>query len=734
MRKLLLLLLLYAAPASAQSFTVTAAPIPVPVANCIFQMDGTNTLPICSTTISAGAANPALSNLASVAINTALIPGTAGALTIGTATKPWGSLWFSGASATPGTNNFNITGTSTSGTRTLTLADGNTTLVAGTMMSTTSTSWAPTGGTATVTGILTGSSYAAFGGALNLVTTSTDGTVLQNTTAASAGVPVQISPRLRLRSQVWNTTAIAATNTNDFFLESVPVSGTTPSGLLKFGSSLDGAAATYPMTLSSAGTLTATTVLSGDGTAAAPAYSFASDTDTGIYSIAANKLGFATAGVAAITIDATGNVGIGTTEPSVALEISRNFALNDGIKLSDTDGGYFSVLNGTAGAGAYQPVFEGKGTGDVSSLIFKGLQTSGGTTYGVVKFLARNNADTGAIGATGKAFEFVNHTTTALSILGNGNVGIGTTTPTANTLQIVDAGTFGWSDIVLARAATQLNFTNAAATAGIGLNFATDAILKVRTRAQTGNASIEALNITATGSFVGMGAKLDAIQALASAAGCLSNNGADVFSYASCGTAATETAITDDTTTNAAMYPVWVTTNTGSLPLKVTSTKLSFNPSTGMLTSTGFTGPLTGLASSATILATTRAIYGNNFDGSAALTAVILPAYLNATVALTDGATPALDASLGHTFRLSTTTAPTIAVPSNPTSGQKIVIQFYASGAARTLALNTGTNGFRFGTDVTALSETASGKTDYIGAIWNATDSKWDVVAYAKGY
>jgi hypothetical protein len=45
--------------------------------------------------------------------------------------------------------------------------------------------------------------------------------------------------------------------------------------------------------------------------------------------------------------------------------------------------------------------------------------------------------------------------------------------------------------------------------------------------------------------------------------------------------------ITEDTSTNATMYPVWVTANTGNLPAKVTSTKLSFNPSTGVLTATG---------------------------------------------------------------------------------------------------------------------------------------------------
>lgn len=52
-------------------------------------------------------------------------------------------------------------------------------------------------------------------------------------------------------------------------------------------------------------------------------------------------------------------------------------------------------------------------------------------------------------------------------------------------------------------------------------------------------------------------------------------------------TNATNVAVTNDTTTNATMYPTWVTANTGNLPIKVTSTKLSFNPSTGILTVTG---------------------------------------------------------------------------------------------------------------------------------------------------
>jgi hypothetical protein len=55
-------------------------------------------------------------------------------------------------------------------------------------------------------------------------------------------------------------------------------------------------------------------------------------------------------------------------------------------------------------------------------------------------------------------------------------------------------------------------------------------------------------------------------------------------------TNATNIGITDDTSTNADYYPVWVTSTTGNLPSKVSSTKLKFNPSTGVMTMIGGTG------------------------------------------------------------------------------------------------------------------------------------------------
>jgi len=111
-------------------------------------------------------------------------------------------------------------------------------------------------------------------------------------------------------------------------------------------------------------------------------------------------------------------------------------------------------------------------------------------------------------------------------------------------------------------------------------------------------------------------------------------------------------------------------------------------------------------------------------------------AFAEKVVTLTDSTTPALDASLGNIFYLSATSNATIGIPSNATSGQKIIIRHFASGAARSIALNTSATGFRYGTDipVTAITVTSSDTMAYIGAIYNSVDSFWDVVAYSRGF
>jgi hypothetical protein len=63
-----------------------------------------------------------------------------------------------------------------------------------------------------------------------------------------------------------------------------------------------------------------------NGTAASPSYSFNGDTNTGIFSPGADSLAIATAGQTRLTIDSSGNLGIGTTSPGVKFELNGTLA------------------------------------------------------------------------------------------------------------------------------------------------------------------------------------------------------------------------------------------------------------------------------------------------------------------------------------------------------------------------------------------------------------------------
>lgn len=70
-------------------------------------------------------------------------------------------------------------------------------------------------------------------------------------------------------------------------------------------------------------------------------------------------------------------------------------------------------------------------------------------------------------------------------------------------------------------------------------------------------------------------------------------------------TNAANTEITNDFTTNGLHYPTFVAGISGNLPQKTSSTNLTFNPSTGILTAAGFSGNLAGNSTTATNASTT---------------------------------------------------------------------------------------------------------------------------------
>jgi len=86
------------------------------------------------------------------------------------------------------------------------------------------------------------------------------------------------------------------------------------------------------------------------------------------------------------------------------------------------------------------------------------------------------------------------------------------------------------------------------------------------------------------------------------------------------GTATTATNVTvADESSDTTCFPLFVTAATGGLPPR-SGTNLTFNSNTGILTATGFAGPITGAvtgnASTATALESARTIGGVSFDGT----------------------------------------------------------------------------------------------------------------------
>jgi hypothetical protein len=107
--------------------------------------------------------------------------------------------------------------------------------------------------------IVTGDTLAIY---LAGATVSTDGLVLDNTTASTAGATVQYSPRLRLKGSGWDTDGAVSVN-SEWTIENKPVSGTAVSSELLISHSLGGAAYTNPVTITSGGAIKCSEVLSG---------------------------------------------------------------------------------------------------------------------------------------------------------------------------------------------------------------------------------------------------------------------------------------------------------------------------------------------------------------------------------------------------------------------------------------------------------------------------------------
>ena len=262
---------------------------------------------------------------------------------------------------------------------------------------------------------------------------------------------------------------------------------------------------------------------------------------------------------AAMHIDQNSKVGINTVTPSTPLDV-----------------------NGTATATAFAGPLTGNVTGNVTGNLTGNVT---GNVTGDVTGDVTGNADTATTLETARTIGGVSFNGSAninlpgVNATGNQDTsGNATTATTATNVTVADESTDTTCNILFVTAASG----NLAPKSGSNLIF-------------NSNTGI----MTASG-FIGE------LQG-----DCLGN--------ATSATTASYLAITDESA-DTTCFPLFVTAATGSMLLPKTGTNLSFNSSTGVLTATGFAGPLTGDVTGAV----TGTASGNDVLGSAVSMAIAL--------------------------------------------------------------------------------------------------------------
>jgi hypothetical protein len=98
-----------------------------------------------------------------------------------------------------------------------------------------------------------------------------------------------------------------------------------------------------------------------------------------------------------------------------------------------------------------------------------------------------------------------------------------------------------------------------------------------------------------------------------------------------------------------------------------------------------------------------------------------------AVVTLTDGSSISVNAANGSHFVLTfTASGHTMAAPSNPVAGQRIVFELIqSSSGSDSLSWASGTSGYNFGSAGAPTLTTAANKRDLVGFVYSGSETEW---------
>lgn len=191
------------------------------------------------------------------------------------------------------------------------------------------------------------------------------GSYIQNQSAAAQSPGsfwISGGARIGDGTQAGPTFTFNNSSTTGFYSPGADMIGVTTLGVEKMRILADGnmgiGTFTVPQKLTVNGNTQSTRLLaSSNGTASAPAFSWSSDANNGMYRITTDVIGFSTASNERMRIAADGNIAIGTTIASQKLDVNGDINMSTGSGLR---------INNTAPAGEY---LRGDGTHYVSSAL-----------------------------------------------------------------------------------------------------------------------------------------------------------------------------------------------------------------------------------------------------------------------------------------------------------------------------------------------------------------------------
>lgn len=298
---------------------------------------------------------------------------------------------------------------------------------------------------------------------LYFVTNNTTGGFAQTVkTASGSGISVPNGASMTLRCDGTNV-VIAQNYFASLTLGSaLPVASGGTGATTSTGSGAVVLATSPTLTTPVLGAASATSVANGLGAVTTPSYTFTGDTNTGMWSPAADTLAWSNNGAETMRLDASGNLGIGVASPAYRVDVSGPsvpFRINSSnnnnvlaISTFGTIGGYLgssgtNLLFGTSGGSEAMRLNSsgnlGVGTSSPSqklhvngagSTYIRVSSTNAGTGSGLFTANATNSYIIGAgaaSGGSGLEFRDDTNSVTRMVLTSGGDFGIGTTSVSA---------------------------------------------------------------------------------------------------------------------------------------------------------------------------------------------------------------------------------------------------------------------------------------------------------------